>query len=221
MIKSKLINRKFYNKWLYKVSLKIPGVVVFRMYGISDVGSLLDTHQQNHYRNSIIDSANANRDIIENLAMVLLSFDKDSWSKRIERNMIDLYTNDKAIFNAISEKFEEVTIQRFEPSLDKIDLYDESSIIVQKLPHNKYRFKVFLLPHKFNKDKDLKKQYVNWVSATPAILISDAVKEWFIKTDWNWDRRYVLVEDEHTLLMLKLRNSEAVGRIYKYVIADK
>ena len=53
------------------------------------------------------------------------------------------------------------------------------------------------------------------------ILISPIVKDWFIKTEYNWDRRYVLVEDSQTLLLLKLRNSEALGRIYDYVISDK
>jgi hypothetical protein len=42
-----------------------------------------------------------------------------------------------------------------------------------------------------------------------------------MKTDWNWDRRYVLVEDEGTLLLMKLKNSEVVGTVYNYVIVDK
>jgi hypothetical protein len=47
------------------------------------------------------------------------------------------------------------------------------------------------------------------------------VQKWFLKTDWNWDRRYVLVEDEGTLLMMKLRNSDVVGTVYNYVVTDK
>jgi hypothetical protein len=53
------------------------------------------------------------------------------------------------------------------------------------------------------------------------VLISEVVKDWFIKTEWNWDRRYIFVEDAQTLLMLKLRNAEAIGRIYDYIIIDK
>jgi len=63
---------------------------------------------------------------------------------------------------------------------------------------------------------------LSWVeSQNGKITISTALKEWFISTNWNWDRRYVLVEDEKTLLMLKLKNSDAVGSIYDYVISDK
>jgi hypothetical protein len=42
-----------------------------------------------------------------------------------------------------------------------------------------------------------------------------------MKTDWNWDRRYVLVEDKNTLMLLRLRNSEVVGSVYEFVLSDK
>ena len=72
------------------------------------------------------------------------------------------------------------------------------------------------------KDKTSKRRFVDWLkSQDPRITCSDAVEKWFMNTEWNWDRRYVLVEDEKTLLMLKLRNSEVVGRIYNYVLSDK
>jgi hypothetical protein len=68
-------------------------------------------------------------------------------------------------------------------------------------------------------DKEAKKQYIDWIKKqSPRITFTDAIATWFLSTEWNWDRRYVLVEDDHTLLLLKLRNSEVVGRIYNYVI---
>ena len=94
-------------------------------------------------------------------------------------------------------------------------------IAAKKLPHNRYRYKVYLQPHK-SKDKTNKSRYVSWcASQGDKIRMSEAVKTWFIATDWNWDRRYILVDDESTLLMLKLRNSDFVGKIYEYVVVDK
>jgi hypothetical protein len=112
---------------------------------------------------------------------------------------------------------------RFEPSAAAAELLEQpQTIVAAKLPHNKYHYKVYLLPHKLAGDKESKKKYVEWLKGqTPRITCTPAVERWFIKTDWNWDRRYVLVEDEHTLLMLNLRNSEVVGRVYNYVISDK
>jgi len=92
----------------------------------------------------------------------------------------------------------------------------------KKLPHNKYQFRVYLLPHKLAGDTEEKEKFINWMKTQNSkIRLTDTVIKWFMHTDWNWDRRYILVEDEPTLLMLKLRNSSVVGRIYNYVISDK
>ena len=53
------------------------------------------------------------------------------------------------------------------------------------------------------------------------ISLSESVKMWFITTDWNWDRRYVFVDNEQTLLLLKMRNCDAIGKVYEYKIGDK
>jgi hypothetical protein len=156
------------------------------------------------------------------LSSFLLEWDSELWSKRIECSAIDIYTNDKTMYTNLFLTFEEIVCARSEPNEKDLDLLENTgSIIVKKLPHNRYAYKAFLLPHKIKDRKD-KKEYVNWITGqNNRILISDAVKEWFITTDWNWDRRYVLIEDSQTLLMLKLRNPEALGRIYDYVISDK
>jgi hypothetical protein len=136
---------------------------------------------------------------------------------------MDFYTNDRNFYEELSLKFESAMLHRFEPNLETLDLLDTpQTILAAKLPHNRYHYKVYLLPHKMAGDKESKKKYVDWLkSQDPRITCTPAVQKWFIKTDWNWDRRYVLVEDEHTLLMLKLRNSEVVGRVYNYIISDK
>jgi hypothetical protein len=53
------------------------------------------------------------------------------------------------------------------------------------------------------------------------IRMSKVVKAWFMYTDWNWDRRYLLVEDTPTLLMLQMRSGDAVGKVYEYAVVDK
>jgi hypothetical protein len=118
--------------------------------------------------------------------------------------------------------FEDIVYSASEPDENNLDVLENTgSVVVKKLPHDKYHYKAFLLPHKI-KDKADKRSYLDWIETQgDRILISNIVKEWFIKTDYNWDRRYVLVEDSQTLMLLKLRNPEVLGRIYDYVISDK
>ena len=220
MLKADITNRRFYNKWLYKVTLHIPGVAIFRQNSLEKI-PLLNFDGQKH-THSTMARASLHRQELIALSSFLLKWNSDLWSKRIECSAIDIYTNDKTMYNDLFLAFEAMACARSEPNEKDLDLLENTgSIIVKKLPHNKYAYKAFLLPHKI-KDKKDKKEYVNWITGqNNRILISDAVKEWFIKTDWNWDRRYVLIEDSQTLLMLKLRNPEVLGRIYDYVISDK
>jgi hypothetical protein len=164
-----------------------------------------------------------NRKLISQFVDFLDYYDTSTYAKRIETNIIDLYTNDADLYKKAYELFSYITVSRSEPKDLNLTLdTDVNSIIVKKYPHNKYRHKVFLLPHKMKKDKISKRRFVEWLkSQNPRITCSEAVEKWFMDTEWNWDRRYILVEDDKTLLMLKLRNSEVVGRIYNYVLSDK
>ena len=174
------------------------------------------------YRTSTETKVYNNKDQILELSNFLLGYDSSSWSKRIENSNIDFYTNDSEFYNDISNQFKDQVNLRFEPDTTS-NILDQPQVIVgKKLPHNKYQFRVYLLPHKLAGDREEKEKFINWMKTQiPKIRLTDTVIRWFIHTDWNWDRRYILVEDEATLLMLKLRNSLVVGRVYNYVISDK
>jgi hypothetical protein len=134
-----------------------------------------------------------------------------------------LYTNDRVFFNNVSTNLSTLATQAFEPDEANIDLLENAGAIIgKKLPHDRYRYRVYLQPHKLANDNVSKKKFIDWIKGQqPRITCTTSVENWFMKTNWNWDRRYVLVEDEQTLLMLKIRNSDVVGKIYNYQVADK
>ncbi len=222
-MKTQKTNRKFYNKWIYKVSLQIKGSSIFRTHSLDDIREFCLAPSPEKPNYSLHARAWQNRDQILELTEFLLNQKSTIWTKRIENVFMDFYTNDRNFYEELSLKFESAMLHRFEPDPTTLDLLDTpQTILATKLPHNRYHYKVYLLPHKMAGDKESKKKYVDWLKTQdPRITCTPAVQKWFIKTDWNWDRRYVLVEDEHTLLMLKLRNSEVVGRVYNYIISDK
>jgi hypothetical protein len=224
-MKSKKTNRKFYNKWLYKISLSVEGAYNFRIHNHDELKILCSTDNIENKRSSyIFRDVKRNDKLILSLIDFLDDWDRSLWSRRIERSCVDLYTNEKAFYEEVSEKFKDDVIHRFEPEENSLEKLENSynTIMGKKLPHDRYQFRVYLLPHKMKGDKEGKIRYVNWLKTQcPRVTCTTAIEEWFLKTDWNWDRRYILVEDDQTLLMLKLRNSEVVGKIYNYQIYDK
>ena len=222
--KIKLTSRKFYGKWLYKISLRQAGCVIFRNYNFDYIKELCQSDAVPTRPYSTHQKAYNNRENILRLCEVLEKYDSKSWTKRIENSNLDLYTNDPVFYQDLSQEFQDIVVHQFEPDPTTVDLLTNSAsaVAVKKLPHDRYQYRVYLLPHKMAGDREGKQRYVDWLkNQGDRVTCTPAVENWFIKTDWNWDRRYILVENESTLLMLKLRNSEVVGRIYNYVLSDK
>jgi len=210
MKNSKQTKRKFYNKWLYKITLTIPGIAYCRDRKISNV--ILNSK---FYQNLDIHN-------LRKLDNELSSVDKLEWGQRIECNNIDIYTNNKEFFLQLSKNFANITVHRFEPISDRLLLEKNNVYIVNDYPYGKFQYKVFLNPLKIGDDLNRRTSFLSWLdSQGDRILISDSVKHWFVNNYWNWDRRYLYVKDEQTLLMMKIRDHDAVGRSYKYLLADK
>ena len=224
MQKPKLTKRKFYNRWLYKITLFCPGVSLYRLLGYNETINYLVSPTT--YKKSVFSSHHkALKNKINFLALTtfLSDLNQQDFAQRIESNTIDLYVNNESIFDSLSSTFESIIVHRYAPTANNLGILENTDfILTKKLPHSKYKYKVYLLPHKHKGDKDSKVRYINWLGTqNDKILISNSVKIWFLTTDWYWDRRYMYVEDANTLLMLKMRDSQVLGKIYEYIIVDK
>lgn len=223
LLPAKPTSRKFYNKWLYKITVRVDGASVLR-YELDRIIDLISENKKDHGYWGWQARAAGDKEFITSLVYFLQSKDKSLWSKRVERSYADFYTNDLDFFNELSEISVERIRHRYAPEEGSADILNESStsVAVKKLPHDRYQYKVYLLPHKMKYDKEEKQKYIDWLKRqVPKLTCTPAIEKWFITTDWNWDRRYILVEDESMLLMLKLRNSEVMGRVYNYIVCDK
>lgn len=220
---TKTTNRKFYNKWLYKVTVRCGASFVLR-YLNNDIAALKtqikDENFSVRYAPWVKDNITKNKIGVLKILDILEKYPGE-WGKRIEGHL-DIYTNNIDLYNELSEKLEKDIFHRYEPDGNTLDLLDECyTIIGKKLPHNKYQYRVYLTPHKIASRQD-KESLLNWLdNQKPRVTLTDSVKHWFIYNYTNWDRRYILVEDEGTLMMLKLRQANAIGKVYKYVVSDK
>ena len=208
---------------MYKVGLKIEGCAILRGRSIHTVKAVFgqDMDEKVFYPSWRTKSF-VNRNSIIRFSEFMEKFPTDNYALRIENDRLDVYTNDQDLYETLSSTCEENIIQRFQPDIDNLHLLNRAqhTIIVNKLPKNRYNYRVYLLPHRMIRED--KNKYLDWIKKQdPRITCTSALEKWFINTDWNWDRRYVLVEDEATVLMMKLRNAEVVGTVYKFVISDK
>lgn len=222
MLKQHLTNRKFYNKYMYKASLNIPGISIYRTKTLLQTIELLESSAP--YKGLISDTINKaykNKTNIIALSNFLLQMNGD-YVKRIERDTIDFYTNDQDIHSKICSNFASIVKNSYIPRSDLRDELDSNKyIICKKLPHKKYKFKVYLLPHKLKHCFEDKKAYVDWLARQKNVNISEKTQTWFLNTNWYWDRRYMYVTDAQTLLLVKMRNPNVLGRIYEYLVSDK
>jgi hypothetical protein len=204
-IKTKTTVRKFYNKWLYKISFIHHSLLHVIRYDYKDLKDNPDSC-----------------DFVRSLSKILSNQAQGTFNRRIESKILDIYTNDIKLFDELKDRFAHKIRYCSAPLIEQQDLDSQNHLILSsKLPFDRYNFKVFLKPHKIT-DKQEKLKWLKWVDGQkPRVAITDKVKDWFYRTEWNWDRRYLYVEDESSLLMLKLRNPEVLGTVYTYKIIDK
>lgn len=225
MIKAQKTRRKFYNKWLYKVTLKLQGAALLRIYSSEEIDKFVNLPSVSTSLSSYSlwkQKAWANRRDIKSLTSLLRQYGDENWTQRVESNNIDLYTNDEDLYNKLITRFSGILVHHFAPDKDKLDILEErngKTMIVKKLPQNRFNYRVYLQPHKIT-DSDDKVKYLKWLEGQmPRVTCTPAIKKWFLSTSVNWDRRYILVQDDPTLMMLKLRNSDVVGTVYKFEVA--
>jgi len=215
--------KKYYNKYLYKITLRIPGVASLR-YDIPAVLLEKIKKQVEPIRNRSLFWKHHNLNHNDGIQFLkILNEFNGEYGKRIESYSIDVYTNNQVLYDKLSKNLEHAAIHRTEPDLANQQLYDDvNTIVCKNLPHGKYEYKVYLQPHKIPADRETRYSIIQWLAKQcPKITFTDAVQHWLLYTTQNWDRRYILVDNEQTLLMLKLRHSELFGKVYKHVVADK
>ena len=217
----KKTKKKFYNKFIYKASFNLKGAGALRYHSLDQVLNQCITNKfsaGSEWREKIFNDLKSNSSLWISLIGILNSYEKGSWQKRLEGDFIDFYTNEKSLYDQLCNNFSEYCVIRFEPSKGKEKELLESNkeIFVSKLPHNMYEYKAFLKPHKVKKED--KNALVDWLdNQRPKITFTESIKKWVLTTDTNWDRRYIYIDSESTLLMIKLRSPDILGRVFKYV----
>ena len=214
----------FYGKWYYKVTLWFKGCEVFAYHSPAEVvAGLLATSplDQSCYILDVI--CNRQESYILEMARLLSKFPMGTWADRIERCYFSIYTNDNELYNAVITDFYDDVCECYAPNLDDMELLlDPKVIVCNKLPHNKYEYKVFVCPSRISGSIAVEERHklLNWMeSQFPKMTCTLSFKKWFIGTWWGSERRYFLVDNENTLLLLRMFHPEIIVSVHKYVVS--
>jgi hypothetical protein len=225
LVNYKKTKKKFYNNYIYKVSLIIDGSGALRYYSFPELLDLLvhqDKISENSrgYRENIKIKFVSKANIWFAMLNTLMSFE-GKYSKRMEGDILDIYTNEESLYSSLCKQFPDQIRIRFQPEkgMEQILLDSEKQIFVSDIPHGIYNYKVFLTPFKVTGDR---KKLCDWMETQiPKITFTPSVKKWCLQNNSNWDRRYIYVDTEATLLMLRLRSSDMIGQVHKFIKSDK
>ena len=153
---TKKTRRKFYKKWLYKITLNFPGAYALRVYKRDEVIDICNASEPpDKLYVTWRDKVWTNRRDVLHIINFLDQYDEKDWKKRVQGNWLDLYTNDLDFYNEVSEEFKSYVVHRFEPDptlKDKID--DGKTILVKKYPKDRFKFRVYLYPHNIKDRQD-------------------------------------------------------------------
>lgn len=221
---AKKTKKKFYNKFIYKVSLNIPGTTGLRWYDFPEFLNICQSQSlitdDRSWKRKILDEMQNHKKVWLDLITYIQQFDKKTYMKRIESNTVDFYTNNKDMYDNLCHNFIEYVKVRFEPPIGKENqiLNSQKEIFVNQLPHEKYQYRAYLHPHKI-KNKNDRITLAAWLEKQkPKITYTDSINQWLVNTDQNWDRRYIHIDNDQTLLMIKLRAPDLISQVHKYVL---
>jgi hypothetical protein len=218
----KKTKRKFYNKYIYKVSMEIPGAPGLRYFDFNELIEYCSKpiKETFSYRERMVSDVISNKPTWIKLISVLDQYDVETFSKRVEGTILDFYTNDVNFYEKLCEEFGEYIRLLSEPKkgTEELLLSSHKQIFVNKLPFDAYQYRAYLLPHKVPNKND-RILLADWMEKQkPKITFSHSIRKWLIETDQNWDRRYIQVDSEQTILMIKLRSPQLIGQTFKYVL---
>lgn len=238
---AKRTTRKFYKKWVYKVSIRVTNVAIFRRLGFNvDEGTIYSylagkentrmpyaewgwgsfgSHSKNRY---LTKEDNAHE--LAKLAGILQQFPDSEWQKRFELACcVDIYTSNYKLYEMLGKHMARYVQDRYEPANGTQDILENPKhIAVDHLPYGKYEYKANLNVRPLVKDPESRENLANWLKEQyPNVSCTDSVATWLRDGNIYASGRYVLVKDEATLLMLKLRAGSTVSSVYKYIKVDK
>ena len=214
----------WYNKYLYKSTFFIPGIYVTRNYHTeAEIEAHIEDIQRASWKqalfSSFVDAYRQNQNLILSFAKLTehRRRNKDIFI-RIQEPHVSIFTNNLDIHTSLEKAFTDQLYSTSRPDEKCIPILldDKNVIVVNKLPYNRYRYKVII--NNYSISHSIPKSLFEWgVAQGDAVKFSRKTERYFKSPGLYLDQGFLYVEDKNTLMMCNMFLTKCPNRIIKYV----
>jgi hypothetical protein len=217
MLLKQKTDRLFYNKWPYKVTCNVAGAHYIRTFGNVAI----------QHPDSIVFPKRWHHDHELNQNIILRRFIKEAREflqdpnikRRIENRFIEFYVLTKEEFDRLHLTLKEFVVKITEPEnkqdLDTL-LENKKYILCDRLPHNKYRYKITFKDMSVKIRNDL----ITWAEKynNDDIYITKSTRNHFKSIKHHYGSHYFYVKDSKMITLVAMAAGGYVRRTDEYVV---
>jgi hypothetical protein len=219
MIKSppkQKINKLFYGKWPYKIGTRIDGGHLIKRLGIDWIAMVVhDNNVDNlaaHYRK-------INFVELLKFARSLEPYLGDKIKIRVFVGGVDIYIQDKSIYEELQHKLQKYVREIFEPvnavELDAM-LSNNKIILRDSYPKEKYKYKIIFKTLPISVRESLSKWIGNYKEGE--VYASPGTLDYLRYGKGVWTEHYIYVKDNKMVTMVLLASQGYIRRTEEYVL---
>jgi hypothetical protein len=208
----------FYGKYPYKVCCFIKGSYLISRCNSEEIRNFCeDLENKNpHYNwwNKDLDK----KKLLEFYETIKPFLDKNL-KFRTQNTSFDIYLDNPQLFKELSSTLDPWIIEIHQPATDQeltILTSQNKKIVCDKLPYNKFQYKVYL---KYRANIEVRQRFKTWVTQyVGKVQYPKAVNRW-LDTDsrWPWDP-IIYVSDKNTLVMVGLFLGSDVRKVEEFIL---
>jgi len=212
MLVKQKTNKLFYGKYPYKVTCRIQGAHHIRNYGAKFIEFLYrNSHQQ----------GKISTDLVEFITHATHYLTDKNIKKRIENYFIEFYLETESEYLEVQTRLAKYLVRVAEPDNDeqlKTLLENKKYNLCNKLPHDKYRYKVTFkyMPPKVRND------LITWAEkyGNDDIYITERTRRHFKSLKYHDGTNYFYVKDSKMITLIAMAASGYIRRTDEYVVRN-
>jgi len=213
MLVKQKTNKLFYGKYPYKVTCRIQGAHYIRTYGL--------TYFQLHYPSIRVGREKISDDLVEFITNAQHYIANEKIKKRIESYFIDFYLETESEYREVQTRLAKYLVRVVEPDNEeqlKTLLENKKYNLCNKLPHDKYRYKVTFkdMPPKVRND------LIAWAERynNEDIYVTESTRRHFKSLKYHCGSHYFYVKDSKMITLIAMAASGYIRRTDEYVVRN-